>query len=188
MKNNSINEKNENLKNDKKLSKSMNLFKKNKALFGLVIITLAIIIINQYDKKNNQPINTFVDLNLATTLEENKASEQKALIFIYNPITKTIEEKEVNLDYQANIIEGDFVTQIIQNSDFSNKNLKFQSAYSLDEDGKKVLKVILNSEFMGIKGNQELYNGFSKAVSETLKRQDSTIQDVEIQIDGDKLY
>ena len=41
---------------------------------------------------------------------------------------------------------------------------------------------------MGIKGNQELYNGLSKAVSETLKRQESTIQDVEIQIDGDKLY
>lgn len=188
MENNSINEKNENLRNNKKLSKSTNFFKKNKALFGLVMITLVVITINQYDKKNNQTINTVVDPNLATTFEENKISEQKISIFIYNPITKTIEEKEVNLDYQANIIEGDFVTQIIQNSDFSNKNLKFQSAYPLNEDGKKILKVILNSEFMGIKGNQELYNGFSQAVSETLKRQDSTIQEVQIQIDGDKLY
>ena len=188
MENNSINEKTKNLKNDKKVSKSMNFLKKNKALFGLVTITLAVILINQYDRKNNQTINTVVDLNLATTLEGNKESEQKVSIYIYNPITKAIEEKEVNLDYQVNIIEADFVTQIIQNSDFSNKNLKFQSAYSLDEDGKKVLKVILNSEFMGIKGNQELYNGFSKAVSETLKRQDSTIQEVQIQIDGDKLY
>ena len=49
MENNSINEKTKNLKNDKKVSKSMNFLKKNKALFGLVTITLAVILINQYD-------------------------------------------------------------------------------------------------------------------------------------------
>ena len=36
MENNSINEKTKNLKNDKKVSKSMNFLKKNKALFGLI--------------------------------------------------------------------------------------------------------------------------------------------------------
>ena len=91
MENNSINEKTKNLKNDKKVSKSMKFIKKNKALFGLVTITLAVILINQYDRKNNQTINTVVDLNLATTLEGNKESEQKVSIYIYNPITKAIE-------------------------------------------------------------------------------------------------
>ena len=76
--------------------------------------------------------------------------------------------------------------QIIQNSNFSDKNLKFQSAYVLNEDGKKIMKVMLNSEFMTVKGDQELFNGFSQAVSETLKRQYGSIEEIQIKIDGDK--
>ena len=186
MENSNINEKNEELKNVKKVVKKPNILQKNKALIGLITVTLAVIAINQYDKRNTQTINTVVDPNLVTTLEDNKTSEQKISIFVYNPATKTIEEKEVNLAHQASITEGDYVMQIIQNSNFSDKNLKFQSAYVLNEDGKKIMKVMLNSEFMTVKGDQELFNGFSQAVSETLKRQYGSIEEIQIKIDGDK--
>ena len=186
MENSSVDGKSEELKNVKKTIKKPNILQKNKALIGLLIITLAVIAINEYDKKNSQTINTVVDPKLVTTLEDNKDSEQKIMIFVYNPAARVIEEKEVNLVHQASITEGDYVTQIIQNSNFSDKNLKFQSAYILDEDGKKVMKVMLNSEFMSVKGNQELFNGFSQAVSETLKRQYGSIEEIQIKIDGDK--
>ena len=45
---------------------------------------------------------------------------------------------------------------------------------------------MLNSEFMTVKGDQELFNGFSQAVSETLKRQYGSIEEIQIKIDGDK--
>ena len=91
MENSNINEKNEELKNVKKVIKKPNILQKNKALIGLITVTLAVIGINQYDKRNTQTINTVVDPNLVTTLEDNKTSEQKISIFVYNPAAKTIE-------------------------------------------------------------------------------------------------
>ena len=77
MENSSVDGKSEELKNVKKTIKKPNILQKNKALIGLLIITLAVIAINEYDKKNSQTINTVVDPKLLQQWKKIKILNRK---------------------------------------------------------------------------------------------------------------
>lgn len=149
-------------------------------LFFLSIISIGV---NEYDKKNSEPINIEVDPNLVK--EPSVAATQTIKITVYNALSKTLEEKEVSIPRQQNLIEGDFINEIIKNSEYITKNMKFLSAYTLNEGGKNVTIVKLSSDFLGLKANEELYNGFSQAVINTVIKNFPNIHGVTIQIDGE---
>ena len=63
--------------------------------------------------------------------------------------------------------------------------MKFLSAYTLYVEGKKTTIVKLNSEFLEIKNKKAFYEGFVKSIVDTVKLYDRSVQNVQIQIDGD---
>lgn len=163
--------------------KKKNFFQKNFLVIILFLLSVAAIVINEYDKKNTETIKVEVDQKLIK--EPSIDSEQPIKIWVYNPESKLLEEKEVLIPRQQNLIEGDFINEIIQNSDFITENMKFLSAYTVTEDRKKTTIIKLNSDFIGLKSNEELYNGFSQSVINTINSNFPNANSITIQIDGE---
>lgn len=160
-----------------------NFFERNLLVMILFILSVISIGVNEYDKKNSEPINVVVDPNLVK--QPSVTTEQTIKITVYNAFNKTLEEKEVSIPRQQNLIEGDFINEIIKNSEYVTKNMKFLSAYTLNEDGKNISIIKLNSAFLGLKANEELFNGFSQAITNTITKNFPNIHGVTIQIDGE---
>ena len=145
--------------------------KKKKGFFSsvffiilLILITAAVVATNIYDRDNSQ----------------NKIS-----IFVFDPGTRTIYEREIAIPRQVNLIEGDFINGIIRNSNYITDDMKFRSAYNLRIDNVNTTVVKLNAAFANLKKNPELFNGFSQAVTNTILKNFPNIQSVIIQIDGE---
>lgn len=175
-------------KNEKivKKMKKKRVLKKNWLLILLPIITIIVVLIDRHDKANTETINTTIDSNLVKASKNDEKSKEKLQLFIYNKDTKLLEEKEVFVSKQVNLVEGDYINEIIKNTSFLTPEMKFISAYNLEIDGKKTLIIKLNSEFLPIKMDSELFNGFSQSVIQTMQKYNNNLENIQIQIDGDK--
>ena len=166
--------------------------KKKKGFFSstffvilLFLITVAVVAINRYDRKHRDEIHVTVDKNLVKETVKDEEVQNKISIFVYDPDTKTISEREITVPRQINLIEGDFINGIIRNSNYITEDMKFRSAYNLRIDNVNTTVVKLNAAFANLKKNPELFNGFSQAVTNTILKNFPNIQSVIIQIDGE---
>lgn len=175
-----------NEKKENKKIKGKKVLKENWLLIILFFITTGVILLNNYDKKNSETISVVVDTNLIKTTGNNEKESEKLKIFIYNKDVKKVEEKEVYTSKGVNLIEGDYINEIIKNTTFLTDKMKFISAYNVELDGKKTLIVKLNSEFLPLKLDKELFEGFSQSIMDTMKNYNSNLENIQIQIDGDK--
>lgn len=167
------------------MPKKKGFFRKNFSIIILILLSGMSIAINYYDKENSEMINVEVDKNLVKASSNN--AQQKIDIFVFNPSNKTIEEKETYIPKQKNLVEGDYINEVINNTNFLTKNMKFMSAYTLRIDGENTSIIKLNSEFTGLRSNQMLFNGFAQSVSNTIMKNFGNIQKVIIQIDGEAI-
>ena len=166
--------------------------KKKKGFFSsvffiilLILITAAVVATNIYDRKHRDEIHVTVDKNLVKETVKDEEVQNKISIFVYDPDTKTISEREITIPRQINLIEGDFINGIIRNSNYITEDMKFRSAYNLRIDNVNTTVVKLNAAFSNLKKNPELFNGFSQAVTNTILKNFTNIQSVIIQIDGE---
>ena len=166
--------------------------KKKKGFFSstffvilLFLITVAVVAINRYDRKHRDEIHVTVDKNLVKETVKDEEVQNKISIFVYDPDTKTISEREITVPRQINLIEGDFINGIIRNSNYITEDMKFRSAYNLRIDNVNTTVVKLNAQFANLKKNPELFNGFSQAVTQTIMKDFPNVQAVVIQIDGE---
>ena len=166
--------------------------KKKKGFFSsvffiilLILITAAVVATNIYDKDNSEEIHVTVDKNLVKETAQNEETQNKISIFVFDPGTRTIYEREIVIPRQVNLIEGDFINGIIRNSNYITDDMKFRSAYNLRIDNVNTTVVQLNEAFANLKKNPELFNGFSQAVTNTILKNFPNIQSVIIQIDGE---
>ncbi|RRD39918.1 chemotaxis protein [Leptotrichia sp. OH3620_COT-345] len=166
-------------------SKIGKFFRKNFPVMILVLLSVGAVVVNYYDKKNSQLINVTVDPKLAATSATSAEQTQKIEIAVYNPETKLIENSEVSIPKQLNVIEGDFVNEIIKKSPYVTKEMKFQSAYNLMIEDKNTIIIKLNAQFSGLKANRELFDGFSQAIIQTITKNFPNVQSVMIQLDGE---
>lgn len=167
------------------MPKKKGFFRKNFSIIILILLSGMSIAINYYDKENSEMINVEVDKNLVKASSNN--AQQKIDMFVFNPSNKTIEEKETYIPKQKNLVEGDYINEVINNTNFLTKNMKFMSAYTLRIDGENTSIIKLNSEFTGLRSNQTLFNGFAQSVSNTIMKNFGNIQKVIIQIDGEAI-
>ena len=166
--------------------------KKKKGFFSsvffiilLILITAAVVATNIYDRDNSEEIHVTVDKNLVKETAQNEETQNKISIFVFDPGTRTIYEREIVIPRQVNLIEGDFINGIIRNSNYITDDMKFRSAYNLRIDNVNTTVVKLNAAFANLKKNPELFNGFSQAVTNTILKNFTNIQSVIIQIDGE---
>lgn len=90
--------------------------KKKKGFFSsvffiilLILITAAVVATNIYDRDNNEEIHVTVDKNLVKETAQNEETQNKISIFVFDPGTRTIYEREIAIPRQVNLIEGDFI-------------------------------------------------------------------------------
>lgn len=159
--------------------------KKNALIIVLILLSAGAITANYYDKNNSKTINVTVDPKLAEKSVSSGEQTQKIQIFVYNSGTKAVEAKEVSIPKQLNVIEGDFINEIIKESPYITKEMKFQSAYTLNVDDKNTTIIKLNAQFEGLKADKILFDGFSQAVTDTIMKNFPNVQAVSIQIDGE---
>ena len=168
------------------IKKKKGFFRKNGWVILLVLATGGVVATSFYDKDHEDMIEVTVDKGSEEERIQNNAENYQTItIFVYDKNTKTINEKEVTIPKQLNLVEWHFKNEIIKNSEFINENMKFRSAYNLRINNVNTTVVKLNGEFLNLKKNPELFNGFSQAVSNTILKNFSNIQSVVIQIDGE---
>lgn len=170
--------------NDKTEMIKKSFCEKNRWIIFLIGVSLIMIGINIYDKNHSSKIEVVVD----SSLSKNVISEEKKenlKIFVYNSQTNTIDETEVEIPKKKTLLEGDYISEIIKNTSGLNEKMKFLSAYTLDVEGQKTTIVKLNSEFLEIKNKKAFYEGIVKSIVDTVKLYDRSVQNVQIQIDGD---
>ena len=100
----------------------------------LILITAAVVATNIYDRDNSEEIHVTVDKNLVKETAQNEETQNKISIFVFDPGTRTIYEREIAIPRQVNLIEGDFINGIIRNSNYITDDMKFRSAYNLRID------------------------------------------------------
>lgn len=170
--------------NDKTEIIKKSFCEKNRWIIFLIGVSLIMIGINIYDKNHSSKIEVVVDPSLSkNVISEEKKENLK--IFVYNSQTNAIEENEVEIPKKKTLLEGDYISEIIKNTSGLNEKMKFLSAYTLDVEGQKTTIVKLNSEFLEIKNKKAFYEGFVKSIVDTVKLYDRSVQNVQIQIDGD---
>ena len=171
--------------NEGKTKKQKGNFKKNLFVTLLFFITVAVVLVNRYDRRHRSKIHVEVDKNLVQETTQEEEAQNKISIFVYDPATKTVNEREITVPRQMNLIEGDFINGIIRNSNYITEDMKFRSAYNLRIDNVNTTVVKLNAPFANLKKDTELFNGFSQAVTNTILKNFPNIQSVIIQIDGE---
>ena len=171
--------------NEETTKKKKSNFRKNLFVTLLFFGTVAVVLVNRYDRKHRSKIHVEVDKNLVQETTQEEEAQNKISIFVYNPSTKTVNEREIVVPRQMNLIEGDFINGIIRNSDYISEDMKFRSAYNLRIDNVNTTVVKLNAQFANLKREPELFNGFSLAVTNTILKNFPNIQSVVIQIDGE---
>ena len=106
------------------------------------MVTVAVVLVNRYDRKHRSKIHVEVDKNLVQETTQEEEAQNKISIFVYNPSTKTVNEREIVVPRQMNLIEGDFINGIIRNSDYISEDMKFRSAYNLRIDNVNKLQLL----------------------------------------------
>ena len=172
----------ENKEKNTKIKKSF--FEKNRWIILLAGVSLILIGINIHDKNNSSKIEVVVDPSLSKNVISEEKKE-KIKIFVYNSQTNAIEENEVEIPKKKTLLEGDYISEIIKKTMGLDEKMKFLSAYTLNIEGQKTTIIKLNSEFLEIKNKKEFYEGFVKSIVDTVKLYDRSVQNVQIQIDGD---
>ena len=171
--------------NEEKTKKKKSNFRKNLFVTLLFFGTVAVVLVNRYDRRHRSKIHVEVDKNLVQETTQEEEAQNKISIFVYDPATKTVNEREITVPRQMNLIEGDFINGIIRNSSYITEDMKFRSAYNLRIDNVNTTVVKLNAPFANLKKDTELFNGFSQAVTNTILKNFPNIQSVIIQIDGE---
>ena len=151
-----------------KPKKKKGLLNSNFLVTLFFLITVAVVATNRYDRRHRSKIHVEVDKNLVQETTQEEEIQNKISIFVYDPATKTVNEREIAVPRQMNLIEGDFINGIIRNSNYVNTTV-----------------VKLNAAFANLKKDTELFNGFSQAVTNTILKNFPNIQSVIIQIDGE---
>ena len=171
--------------NEEKTKKQKRNFRKNLFVTLLFFMTVAVVVVNRYDRRHRSKIHVDVDKNLIQETTQEDETQNRISIFVYDPSSRTVNEREITVPRQMNLIEGDFINGIIRNSNYISEDMKFRSAYNLRIDNVNTTVVKLNAQFANLKRNPELFNGFSLAVTNTILKNFPNIQSVVIQIDGE---
>ena len=170
--------------NDKTEMIKKSFFEKNRWTIFLIGVSLIMIGVNIYDKNHSSKIEVVVDPSLSkNVISEEKKENLK--IFVYNSQTNTIDETEVEIPEKKTLLEGDYISEIIKKTTGLDEKMKFLSAYTLDVENQKTMIIKLNSEFLEVKNNKTFYEVFVKSIVDTVKLYDRSVQNVQIQIDGD---
>ena len=160
-------------------------FGKNLFVLLLFLITAGVVATYYYDIDHSDKIQVVVNKNLVQERQKDDEVQNRISIFVYDPSTKIINEREIVVPRQMNLIEGDFINGIIRNSNYITEEMKFRRAYNLRIDNVNTTVVKLNAQFANLKKNPELFNGFSQAVTNTILKNFPNIHSVLIQIDGE---
>ncbi len=170
--------------NDKTEMIKKSFFEKNRWIIFLIGVSLIMIGVNIHDKNHSSKIEVVVDPSLSkNVISEEKKENLK--IFVYNSQTNKIDETEVEIPEKKTLLEGDYISEIIKKTMGLDKEMKFLSAYTLDVENQKTMIIKLNSEFLEVKNNKTFYEGFVKSIVDTVKLYEKSVQNVQIQIDGD---
>jgi len=170
---------------EEKIEKRKGSFGKNLFVVLFFLMTVGVVVTYYYDIDNSDKIHVVVNKNLAKEIQQESDVQNSISIFVYDPNTRMINEREIVVPRQMNLIEGDFINGIIRNSNYITEDMKFRSAYNLRIDNVNTTVVKLNAPFANLKKNPDLFNGFSQAVTNTILKNFPNIQSVLIQIDGE---
>ena len=167
------------------MKKNSGFLKRNIFLILLILLTVYTGVLYYLDNQNKvDVIKVEVDKN---KIVKDQSQTQEINIFVYNPQTKTIDPKMIQVEKQRNFIEGDYMQEIFKLSPFVTKGMEFQSAYKIDDNGKKKEIIKLSSDFKKLRANPELFNGFIQSVAATIQQNDGSIEIVDVQIDGEAI-
>lgn len=171
---------NEQIKLDKNC---INFFKNNKFTILLIIMSIILIIINKHDKINSSTIVVNVSEDIRNNDKIKIEKEKEIYVFVYNKDTSMLEKIIDYVPESKRMIEGDYINKIIEHTDYIDDGMKFQSAYLINENNRKVLKIILNSNFKQLKNDEKLFNGFREAVFRNILEYYPDIKEVKLEID-----
>ena len=97
-------------------------FGKNLFVLLLFLITAGVVATYYYDIDHSDKIQVVVNKNLVQERQKDDEVQNRISIFVYDPSTKIINEREIVVPRQMNLIEGDFINGYIT------EDMKFRSA------------------------------------------------------------
>ena len=157
----------------------------SKFVIFMLILAVIVGILSYRDSKVDIKTIKKVDVKTSSDQEDIQTKMEQISFYFYNPATNVIEQTTNGIESKRTIVEGDYVEQIILKSPFVPKEVKFLSAYRI-ENGKKEI-IIFNSDLRSLKAtNETLYNGFVESIKRTIS-EEFNIQEVVVQIDGDSI-
>ena len=157
----------------------------SKFVIFMLILAVIVGILSYRDSKVDIKTIKKVDVKTSSDQEDIQTKMEQISFYFYNPATNVIEQTTNGIESKRIIVEGDYVEQIILKSPFVPKEVKFLSAYRI-ENGKKEI-IIFNSDLRSLKAtNETLYNGFVESIKRTISEK-FNIQEVVVQIDGDSI-
>ncbi|MDR2878868.1 MAG: hypothetical protein LBV03_03035 [Fusobacteriales bacterium] len=157
----------------------------NKFVIFMLILAVIVGILSYRDSKVDIKTIKKVDVKASAAQEDIQTKMEQISFYFYNPAVNVIEQTTNGMESKRTIVEGDYVGQIILKSPFVPKEVKFLSAYRI-ENGKKEI-IIFNSDLRSLKAtNETLYNGFVESVKRTISEK-FNIQEVVVQIEGDSI-
>ncbi|ACZ07643.1 Uncharacterised protein [Sebaldella termitidis] len=157
----------------------------SKFVIFMLILAVIVGILSYRDSKVDIKTIKKVDVKTSSDQEDIQTKMEQISFYFYNPATNVIEQTTNGIESKRTIVEGDYVEQIILKSPFVPKEVKFLSAYRI-ENGKKEI-IIFNSDLRSLKAtNETLYNGFVESIKRTISEK-FNIQEVVVQIDGDSI-
>ena len=157
----------------------------SKFVIFMLILAVIVGILSYRDSKVDIKTIKKVDVKTSSDQEDIQTKMEQISFYFYNPATNVIEQTTNGIESKRTIVEGDYVEQIILKSPFVPKEVKFLSAYRM-ENGKKEI-IIFNSDLRSLKAtNETLYNGFVESIKRTISEK-FNIQEVVVQIDGDSI-
>ena len=157
----------------------------SKFVIFMLILAVIVGILSYRDSKVDIKTIKKVDVKTSSDQEDIQTKMEQISFYFYNPATNVIEQTTNGIESKRTIVEGDYVGQIILKSPFVPKEVKFLSAYRI-ENGKKEI-IIFNSDLRSLKAtNETLYNGFVESIKRTISEK-FNIQEVVVQIDGDSI-
>ena len=157
----------------------------SKFVIFMLILAVIVGILSYRDSKVDIKTIKKVDVKTSSDQEDIQTKMEQISFYFYNPATNVIEQTTNGIESKRTIVEGDYVGQIISKSPFVPKEVKFLSAYRI-ENGKKEI-IIFNSDLRSLKAtNETLYNGFVESIKRTISEK-FNIQEVVVQIVGDSI-
>ena len=91
------------------------------------------------------------------------------------------------MSWESTVTYYQIINEVIKDSPFLTKDMKFLSAYNVKVDGKNTVIIKLNEAFSGLRKNKEMFDGFTQSVARTISNNFPNIQGINIQIDGEAI-